>query len=197
MSDSTEQSAGYPESMAVLLAYGLDALLTEQDDPCLWAAALRQHWPAPGDPGCDGQILRFGIGRQIREGEDLSDPTLSLHAGSRGMVEIEEWCFERVDPGRLRVTRCQPQTAANPLWDMVPLADRLQGLLSGNPLPISPSPGLSRLDVTRPSRGMAEAVVHSGLIAGPLAGSGAAVLWRRREDGSWAETEEVVVRWIS
>jgi hypothetical protein len=197
MSDSTEQSAGYQEPKAVLLAYGLDVLLTEQDDPGLWAAALRQHWPAADDPRCAEQILRFGIGRRIREGEDLSDPTLSLHAGSRGMVEIEEWCFERVDPGRLRVTRCQPQTAASPLWDMMPMADKIRGILSGSPPPVSPPLCLSRLDVTRPSQNVDEAVVHSGTIAGPLAGSGAAVLWRRRDDGSWAETDEVVVRWIS
>ncbi len=197
MSDLPQSPSGHEEPMVVLQAYGLDALLTEQDDPCLWAAALRQHWPAPDHPDCAEQILRFGIGRRIREGEDLSDPTLSLHAGSRGMVEIEEWCFERVDAGHLRVTRCQPQTAANPLWDMMPLADRLQSMLLGNPLPVSSPLCLSRLDVTRPSRGVDEAVVHSGVIAGPLAGSGAAVLWRRRDDESWAQTDEVVVRWIS
>jgi len=183
--------------MAVLQAYGLDALLTEQDDPCLWAAALHRCWPAPDDPSCAESVLRFGIGRRVGEGEDLSDPTLSMHAGSRGMVEIEEWCFERVDPGHLRVTQCQPQAAAIPLWNMTSLVDSVKALQSGNPLPVSLPAGLSRLDVTRPSQGVSEAVIHTGLIAGPLAGSGEAVLWRRRDDGSWVETGEVVVRWIS
>jgi len=181
----------------VLRAYGLDVLLTEQDDPCLWAAALRRHWPAPDDPSCAESILRFGIGRRIREGEDLSDPTLSLHAGSRGMVEIEEWCFERVDPSHLRVTQCPPQAATLPWWNMMSVADTTKAFLSGNPLPTSLPTGLSRLDVTRPSQGVSEAVIHSGIITGPLAGSGAAVLWRRRDDGSWAESDDVVVRWIS
>jgi len=183
--------------MAVLQAYGLDALLTEQDDPCLWAAALRQHWPAPDDPSCAESILRFGIGRRMCEGEDPSDPTRSMHAGSSGMVEVEEWCFERVDPGHLRVAQCRPQAAAIPLWNMTSLVDSVKALQSGKSLPVSLPVGLSRLDVTRPSQGVSEAVIHSGLIAGPLAGSGAAVLWRRQDDGSWAETDEVVVRWVS
>ena len=33
-------------STPFLQAYGLDALLTAQDDPQLWEAALRLHWPA-------------------------------------------------------------------------------------------------------------------------------------------------------
>jgi hypothetical protein len=197
MSDSTGQSTGLQESMAVLQAYGLDALLTEQDDPCLWAAALRRHWPAPDDPSCPESILRFGIGRRVREGEDLSESTLNTQAMSRGMVEIEEWCFERVDPGHLRVTQCQPQAITVSWWNTMSLADTMKAFQSGNPLPISTPTGLSRLDVTRPSQGVSEAVIHAGIIAGPLAGSGAAVLWRRQEDGSWTETDEVVVRWIS
>jgi len=35
------------------------------------------------------------------------------------MVEIEEWGFERIDAGRLRVVRCEPQAASNPLWNMI------------------------------------------------------------------------------
>jgi hypothetical protein len=197
MSDSAEPAAGCQEPMALLQAYGLDVLLTDQDDPCLWAAALRRHWPAPDDPSCAESILRFGIGRRVSEGEDLSDSTLNAQAMSRGMVEIEEWCFERVDPGHLRVTQCQPQAAAVSWWNTISLADTMKAFQPGNPLPISAPTGLSRLDVTRPSQGIGEAVIHSGIIVGPLAGSGSAVLWRRQDDGRWAETDEVVVRWIS
>ena len=196
MSDLPQSPSGHQESIALLQSYGLDVLLTAEDDPRLWAAVLRQHWPVPDDRSCDAQALRFGIGRRMREGEDRSDPTLSVHAGSRGMVEIEEWGFERIDAGRLRVVRCEPQAASNPLWNMISLVDRLQGMPPGS-LPATLPQCISRLDLSRPSQGVHEAMVHSATISGPLAGSGAATMWRRRDDGSWAQTGEVLALWIN
>ncbi len=108
------------------------------------------------------------------------------------MVEIEEWCFERVDAGHFCVTHNEPQGAAGASSDIKSLADRLSGGF------LSASPSLvSRLDVSRPSQGMHEAVIYSGTMTGPLAGSGAAVLWRRRDDGSWAESGEILIRWTN
>jgi len=55
----------------------------------------------------------------------------------------------------------------------------------------------SFLHVTRPSRGIDEAWVHDGFVAGPLAGRGQTLLWKRLADGRWVETSQIISSWIS
>ncbi len=188
----------------LIQAYGLDALLTEQDDPALWEAALSAYWPHPGDPASLVDALRFDVGRRLAEGETPQGETNSLHANMRGMVDIVEWCFERVDDSRLRIKTCPAQSPP-------PLSSLLGGGLSammmppggvfsaGTPAtPIAPLPQVVfiYLGITRPSLGLNEAVVYSATTA-PGVGDGKALLWQCQPDGAWLPTDQRVAWWIT
>ncbi len=53
------------------------------------------------------------------------------------------------------------------------------------------------LIITRPTQGTAAAVVHNGVVAGPMAGQGQSMVWEKQEDGRWVETGEGGARWLS
>ena len=172
-------------STPFLQAYGLDALLTAQDDPQLWEAALRLHWPAPADPACGVDVLRFHTGRRLAEGEQPQGEANERHAGMRGMVDVTEWCFERVDETHLRIRSCPPQTTPAP----VPyLGQGLAAVLSGQAA-FAPAQVFMFLGISRPSRGAGQAVVYTASSA-PGAGEGSAYLWRCGADGCWQPTDQ-------
>lgn len=70
-----------PNPVVFLARYGLDAVLTDDDDPGLWAAVVGAHWPPPGDPSLNAPGLSFGLAYSY-------DPP---------------WTFARVGPYALRV----------------------------------------------------------------------------------------------
>jgi len=153
--------------MAVLQMYGLDQILTNQDDPRLWAAALTKHWPKPDDPWLgDSPIdeaprIAFGVGHlPIDEGE-------RREWGAHAMVINERWSLERVDARHFKATSGEPKY----------------------PHYI--------LDISRPSAGTNLAWVHAGDNPAPLVGLGRTTVWVCHEDEGWIETEEVVSWWIS
>lgn len=175
-------------------AYGLDALITGQDDPLLWETALRQHWPAPGSPDCLVDSLRFNTGRCLAEGEQPQGEKNELHASMRGMVDIEEWCFERIDETHLRVKSCPPPTGAAPAALM--FMD-LAAVMSGKaPVPPPAQTVFIYLGISRPSRGTDQAVVFSGSTA-PGVSDGAAYLWQKDSQGRWQQTDHCLTRWFS
>ena len=172
------------ERQGVLGAYGLDQVLTDQDDPHLWAAALIRHWPAPGDPDCEPSTLRFGVGRVASAGDEAAP------MGRSGMVKIVSWCFERVDTDHLRAVPCSD----------APRMSLMSMIASGN-LSALGEPGASLvrdyLDVFRPTMGEGRALVHAGMSAPPNMGLGETHRWVQGEDGHWVETAEVVSRWLT
>lgn len=50
-------------ALDVLRVYGLDQIVTEEDDPWLWAYVLIHHWPAPWESHVELSSLGFGICR--------------------------------------------------------------------------------------------------------------------------------------
>lgn len=177
----------------LLKAFGLESLLTPQDDAQLWEAALRAYWQPPTDPACLVDALRFDVGRRLAEGEQPQGETNERHATMRGMVDIEEWCFERVDAAQLRVKTC-PQQAAPPAG--LYLGMNLMATMS-SPAPVVPVQVVFiYLGITRPSQGVDQAVVFTGTTA-PGLGDGKALLWQRQPDGSWQPTDQRVAWWIS
>ncbi len=182
---TTPQPLDPSAATTLLQAFGLDQLLKPEDDPLLWATALQKHWPAPTDPALYVQGLRFGLGRRTGPGE----------ATTEGIADIQEWCFERTGDEGLRIVECAagPHKAA---WALA-AGSGIQTLTQGG-LPTGPAPWpRMTLIVTHPTQGTAEAVVHSGVVAGPMAGQGQSMVWKKQEDGRWVETGECVARWLS
>ena len=84
------------DPLAILRLYGLDELLTEADDPRLWAAAVAKHWPKPDDAELKdvsiysrGPRFSFGIGQIPEPGHQPRHRS--------GMTIVQRWAFERVD----------------------------------------------------------------------------------------------------
>jgi hypothetical protein len=175
-------------------AFGLEALLTDQDDPALWEAALRKHWPAPASPDCLVDALRFDIGRRLPEGELPQGEVNEQHFNMRGMVDIEEWCFERVAEAQLRIKSCPKaaETAPSAYFGM-----SVSMMMSGQ-VPLNPPAQVvfMYLGISRPSRGLAQAVVYAASSA-PGVGDGAAHLWQRQTGGRWEQLNQRLAFWIA
>ena len=178
----------------ILQNYGLDFLITELDDLELWEAVLFKNWPAPDSPDCLVDALRFDIGRHLRDGEQPQGEENEQYAKMRGMVDIQEWCFERVDDTHLRVKPCPSTTQAAPSFFPGP---SLAAMMSGQ-VPFAPPAQVvfMVLGISRPSRGVTQAVVYAASSV-PGAGEGNAFLWQRQEDGHWEQTDQRVAWWIS
>jgi len=112
-----------------------------------------------------------------------------------GMVDVEEWCFEQVSPGQLKVVPCPSLAAAasthNSGLSMLGMPGFIPPQSTAIPLQVR-----QYLGISRPSAGVDEAVVTSGMSM-PMAAEGGAVLWKRQADGSWQPTQRVITRWIS
>lgn len=177
-----------------LQSYGLELLLTDQDDPALWEAALRQHWPAVDSPECLVDALRFNIGRRLVENEQPQGEVNELHAKMRGMMDIQEWCFERIGAAQLRVKSCPPVAQAAPM--AYPGMLSLTTLISGQAPSMPPVQTVFMyLGISRPSYGVEQALVYAAWSA-PGVGDGAAHIWQRQNDGTWKQMDCCVARWI-
>lgn len=135
-------------SRGLLRAWGLDQLLTEEDDPELWAAVLFRYWPAPTDPNLDVPGLRFGLG-DASYGSGLS----AARAAQEGRIsEPDIWCFEMDGGGGPQPVRSEERRA---------VSDCRRSLL-----------------IERPSKGLDSVLVDHYHSEGPLAGKGGTVLWQ-------------------
>jgi hypothetical protein len=176
-----------------LEAYGLGDLLTQADDPAFWEAALRQHWRLPEHPECMVEALRFDIGRRLAENEQPQGEENEQWFKMRGLVDIEEWCFERIASDHLQIKKCPDVINSGAvLWSGMGLS----ALMSGqNSMPLSQLV-FEYLGISRPSQGVEQGVVYSAYSA-PGVGQGAAHLWRRQGDGSWKQTDQKISWWIT
>jgi hypothetical protein len=176
-------------------AFGLGSLLTEQDDPALWEAALGLHWSPPEDPNCMVDALRFDIGRRLETGEQPVGEQNELHAKMRGLVDIQEWCFERMDKRQLQVKPCPSSTPPVSVLPGLGLSGLMSGFGSSSSI-IPTQVIFIYLGISRPSRGVEQAVVYSGSSA-PGLGEGVAYLWLRQEKAGWQSTDQRLAWWIT
>jgi len=179
-----------------LQAFGLNTLLTEQDDPALWEAAVRLHWPAPDSPDCMVEALRFDIGRALADGELPQGETNEQHFKMRGMVDIVEYCFERVSQEQLKA-KAYPAESAPVLVTFPGMG--LSNMMAGFGQASVPPPAqvvFMYLGITRPSMDVGQAVVYTAFSA-PGVGEGNAFRWRRSETGEWVPMDQRVARWIA
>ena len=184
MTGTLEGLLEWEGALGVLGVFGLGQVLTDRDDPHLWAAVLVRHWPAHGDPDAEPSTLRFGVGGVASAG-DVTAP-----ANRSGMVKIVSWCFERVDADHLRSAPCS-DAPRMPLMSMI-ASGKLSELGE-------PGASLARdyLDISRPTLGEGAALVHAGMSAPPNMGLGETHRWVQGEDGHWVETDEVVSGWLT
>ncbi len=185
----------------ILQVFGLEVLLTEADDPALWAAALRQYWPRPNDPKCMVEALRFEIGRRLTDGEQPQGEDNERDAVMRGMVEIQKWRFERVDEDHLQPEPCPTGETPPVILPGLNLMVMMSGMTSGTmpgppPIPLPTQVIFISLGISRPSQELGEAVVFSGFTA-PGVGEGNAYLWRRAENSQWVMTDQRVAWWLT
>lgn len=178
----------------LIQSYGLSGLLTEQDDAALWEAALQQHWPAVNSPNCLVNALRFNIGRRLAEGEQPQGETNAQYAKMRGMVDIEEWCFERVDDTHLQIKQCTESTGVG--LSFLPSMG-LAALMSGQVSYPPPAQVVFMfLGISRPSWNTEQAVVYAASSA-PGVGDGSAYFWQRQADRQWEPSDQRVAWWIT
>jgi len=177
-----------------LRAYGLDIIITEQDDPVLWEAVLSCHWPAPGDSSCMVEALRFDTGRQLQDGEQPQGEENEQYAKMRAMVDIEEWCFERVGEAQLQVKVCpKPVESGGTFFQGMGLMAVLSGQADFTP---PAQVVFIYLGISRPSKGTDQVVVYTASSA-PGLGDGAAYRWRRKASGAWEPSDQCLARWIT
>ena len=180
-----------------LMFYGLDKAVTEKDDPSLWEAALRKHWPAPDDPSILVDSLRFGTGRRLGKGEKVTNETDELTASQRALVDVEDWHFSRIDEGQLAAESYHGVTPAPPV--ILPGMSIMDSMMMQPGQAIPPQIGtvvFQFLSISRPSAGVNEAVVYYGSKA-PGVGDGAAYIWKKTKDGQWEQTDQCLSRWLT
>ena len=98
------------DPISILQLYSLDQVLTDQDDPQLWAAAVEKHWPELGSLERRIPRLVFGVGRLPGEKE------WRTYRGHRNMEVLELWRLEGTDAGRLAPVRIELDVA----WQVYP-----------------------------------------------------------------------------
>jgi hypothetical protein len=128
----------------------------------------------------DPAALRFGIG---------GVPVDVARASPRsGLEEIQTLCFERVDTDHLRAVPCEERPRVSFMFSLA------MGASVDDPEILR---GRMYLDVSRPSQGEEEALVHAGISTPPNAGTGETRRWRVNDRGDWEETEDAVSRWLT
>ena len=179
----------------MLNTYGLDSLLTEVDDADLWEAALAACWPKVDDTAMMVDALRFLIGRTPDAGETPQGEENNDHFNKYGLVDVEEWCFERVDANQLKVCKrlktAEPSAPFSPGFGMAGLSAGFMAFQAAAPARI-----VMLLGVSRPSLNAARAVVFWGSIM-PGASEGKAEVWQKTAEQGWQSTGHLVTRWLS
>ena len=144
------------EPLEVLAAYGLDEILTAEDDPILWATAVVDAWPFPRDPQANLSEYYFQVAISLPDSDQF---------------EHQEW----------RLSEAAGRVCANPWTEEEKRAEIIQRW--GKPYL---EPAMMTICVPRPSANLNTGWVNSGFVVlGGLGGSGHWDDWVRRPDGSW------------
>ena len=157
-----------PVPSCILRAYGLDAVLTDEDDPELWRVLLRRYFPAPS-------------GLRLMEPERFPCLTFAVVLWSERMLRQIEVNLSRPRKSDYwRITRL-------PSGDLVPTKSR-HTLLPYSHL---------ELRVPRPTLGLAMTTVQFGARCSVTVGSGNFSTWAKSSDGIWSPTGVEFGHWVS
>lgn len=141
-------------SRRYLQAWGLDEVLTEKDDPELWATVLARYWPAPDKRRLNVGGLLFAVGKM--ENPQNKSP---LEEFERSFREMYKYKF--IGEG-------------GDLWAIPEAQERMsQGEVSKLP----PSYPLRTLQIDRPSKNVQSVLVDHMYTWGRLAARGGLEEW--------------------
>ncbi|MEM7334296.1 MAG: hypothetical protein AAF490_19595 [Chloroflexota bacterium] len=167
----------------IVQRFGLNHLLTAEDDINLWAAVLKSEFRSSGNKFFDESENRFGIA-QIA-------PATKLH-----LQPIEGYCFQRKDEYYLQVVPCEPEEYQDADFD-----PEIAPIVPVRLLHIARIPKIDKritrtLVLPRPSINKNRVPVYSGssnkLGTG---GSGTAWYWEKSGNGSWKNSYQIIERW--
>jgi hypothetical protein len=166
--------------LAFLSLYGLDRIVSDQDDPQLWAAVVAMYWPWPHAAEMDPVHYRFGIGQPAPNTEMRLQPT-------------QVWAFERADAQRLQVCACPPSLITDAHLDK-----RLKAAVSISLLYCVSAEywPYGAIVIARPSRQQTEVLAFAGFRMNGRMGWGHTEVWSPHKSDSWQATE-AVAQWVS
>lgn len=182
--------------MPSVKTYGLESLLSNKDDAQLWEAALAACWPKVDDPTLMVDTLRFLLGRSLDSGELPQGDEAIEKFNKFGMVDMQEWGFERLDASQLRVTAAPTDDApASPLRPGFGMPGISSGLMNFQAA-ATPARIVMYLGISRSSRDADQVVVFCGSSM-PGAAEGKAEVWKRTVEQGWQATGEIITRWLT
>ncbi len=177
-----------------LISFGLEKVITRQDDPALWEAALHRYWQSPEDPSILVDSLRFGTGRRLAEGEEVHGESNERTSSQRALVDVEDWHFERTGDGLFTAMSYEGLAPVPPV--ILPGMSFMAGMPGYTGQPIQGTVVFQYLSISRPSAEVDEAVVYSATSA-PGVGDGVSYLWKKGNDGRWEQTDTCLSRWFT
>jgi hypothetical protein len=177
-----------------LLSFGLEKVITGQDDPELWEAALHRYWQSPDDPSILVDSLRFGTGRRLAEEEQACGESNGLTSSQRALVDVEDWHFERTGDGQFIAMSYEGVAPVPPV--ILPGMSFIAGIHGFTGQPVQGPVVFQYLSISRPSAEVDEAVVYSATSA-PGVGDGVSYLWKKKDNGLWEQTDTCLSRWVT
>lgn len=171
-----------PQSAVAFLAlYDLDTLLTAEDDPQLWSAVIRSHFPLPWDPDRHTPGLRFALGHFAPQARLKMQP-------------IQVTCFKNGPDGRFQRHDCSPDDQTDAEFDPALAPTTAQIVLYLNKLPRAKRP-LASIILPRPSIDSDRLPVYTAVCHTKGHASGRTVYWDSGPDGTWQESKETLNWW--
>ncbi len=166
--------------LSFLSLYGLDQIITEEDNASLWVSVIKKSWPLPNEAKMEPSKYYFGVGYLNEDSYMKIQPT---HA----------WTFERIHLRQLRVRDCPTARVSDAQLDqqlkaIVPFS--LLYCFSSEYWPYG------AIVITRPSQQHQKVLIYSGFRATGTTGWGETRIWNMAAPDMWEEGESVG-QWIS
>jgi hypothetical protein len=173
-----------PKETAVSLMqqYGIDTILTVEDDLELWEGVLQSHFPPLQEIETEMSGVRFGVGQPASTAKLKIQPTIG-------------YGFARIDQDSARVIDTFTDEVVDADFDEALIRTVPMLLLYLNELHGHERPYRS-IVVERPSKGKKRVLVYTAVKRRNNTGYGATCFWEYLPDGSWQQTKERLNWWM-
>jgi hypothetical protein len=161
------------KGVQIIHKFGLESVLTYEDDTHLWVSALKKYWI--NKPGFSNQDLSFYLDVAVADGESMV-----------GLRAIENWKLERQKDGSFKPVHWNEQAP-------IPISPR------GLPFEIP----YWHIAIERPSKDKNSVSVYEAVILADQYGFAETHIWRRYKPwifktlwfGGWRQTMRTKYRW--